>query len=170
MTAVVMIVMLLGGALIQSLAPPVGWLGEAKAPVLAAVAVCYALGPSEGRMLAAALGAGLIQDALSPIPLGYSALWLCVAGFLIHRTRGIIFSDSWAGAAVLGAAVAGGITVAIYFSLTMGDEEWIRYGWTWVIRKAGGTAALGAGVTPPLFFVITRVERALGIEWREAAS
>jgi rod shape-determining protein MreD len=149
--------------LLQSLAPPVEWLGHAKAPCLLAVPVYYALARPRRLMLAAAVGAGLMQDALSMLPLGCSVLCFSAAGLLIHRFRETIAADSLLLASLLGLAAAGAVTLATGGILLLDEESGFAFRPAWLAIRVLGAAVLGAAAVPILVRGIGVLEQLVGL-------
>ena len=162
MTMVVMIVALFSSAVAQSLVPPLVWLAQAKAPFLFGLVVYYALMRPGKIMVTAAFAAGLLHDALSFVPLGYTSLFFCAAGFLIFRFRDVVVADSPWTAALVGSVLAGAITPATYWALAS-DGGGRDFPLWWVGIKSAGTALLGLAAIPVVFAVFLKVERLLGI-------
>lgn len=78
-------VMAFAVALERSMAP-LAWAGESPMPLLPAVAACYVLTTSYGRMISACVLAGLFRDAFSPAtPLGCSSLLFLLAGVVVRE-------------------------------------------------------------------------------------
>ena len=79
MMAIAMLLVIAASLLLQSLLPPVAFLGHAKVPVVMSVVVYYALTYKRTPMLIAGLAAGIVYDAMSVVPLGWSSFWFCVS-------------------------------------------------------------------------------------------
>lgn len=158
-----MLVMMLLGGVLQAVLPTAAWLGEVRPPVLLSLTVYYALTRREPP-LAAALIAGLIQDALGPVPLGLSSILFCAVALLVHRHRGSIFSGSGLARLVLGAAAAALTTAGLYLLLSAGGV--FRLPVSRAFLKIASAALLGGLLAPLVCDRMDRFERMLGI--REA--
>lgn len=161
-----MALLLLLAALAQSLVPAVASLGSAKMPFLLGVTVYYALTHKRGMVVAAALLAGTMQDSLSLLPVGFSALCFVVFGLAIHHAREVLFRDSPFTVAVLGAGLAAAGTLLMYAMLRLGTETAAVPLW-WLGLKMGGNALLGVVAVPLVWLVAGTLERHVGVEHEE---
>lgn len=94
MIGVILAVLLVAAGLSQDIIPGPLVLGQVKAPVLLALVLYYALGHSRVTLLWAAILGGILQDSLSLVPIGYSALSFCLVGLWLHRFRKTLFTQS----------------------------------------------------------------------------
>lgn len=163
MMAAVMVFLLLAAGVVQSLTPAAAWLASTKTPLLLGVAVYYALAHGRGAAAAAAAIAGLLQDSLSLIPVGYSALCFVAFALTVHRLRGVLFRDSVVTVAALGAVLGALTTLALYAMLRMGPNMAAVPGW-WLLLKLCGSALLGMLAAPVVWGVAGAIERQVGIE------
>ena len=163
MTAVVMIFLLLVAGVLQSLTPAVVWLASSKTPFLLGVTVYYAFTHSRGVTAAAAVLAGVLQDSLSLIPVGYSAFCLAGFAFALHHWRGVLFRDSPLTVAVAGAVLGALMTLALYVMLLLGTET-VSVPWWWLLLKMAGSGLLGLLAAPVVWAVARWIERHAGIE------
>jgi len=166
MTPVVLLLALIGAAVVQVLAPAHAALGQVKAPALLAVVVYYALNRRFAVTMTAALLAGVLQDALSLVPLGYSSLLFMGAGAAMSRYREQMESESVVTAAFFGAATAA--VVAVLMSLLLAHAG--RFVWRPgpVVLRVAGSAVLGLVVTPAVFLVVGGLDRRVGnVEQKE---
>lgn len=166
MTVAVMALLLLVSALLQSLTPAVAFLASAKMPFLLAVPIYYALTHGRGMVVAAAILAGLMQDSLSLLPIGYSALCFVMAGLAIHHSRESLFRDSPFTVSALGGGAAALETLVMYGMLRMGTEAAPVPLW-WLGLKMGGHALLGMVVTPVVWLLASLAERHVGVVHEE---
>ncbi len=166
MTLAVMALLLLVAALLQSLTPAVALLASAKMPFLLAVTIYYALKHGRGLVMAAAIMGGLIQDSLSLLPIGYSALCFVAAGLIIHHARESLFRDSPFTVAALGGGVAALETLVMYVMLRVGTEVAPVPLW-WLGLKMGGRVLLGMAVTPLVWGLAGLAERHVGVVHEE---
>ncbi len=166
MRVALMALLLLVSALIQSLTPAVACLASAKAPFLLAVTIHYALTSSRRMVVAAAILGGLIQDSLSLLPIGYSALWFAAAGLAIHHTREFLFRESPFTVAALGAVGAALGTLAMYGMLRLGTDVAPAPLW-WLGLKMGGDALLGLVAAPLVWVLAGGIERHVGVGHEE---
>lgn len=162
MTPVIMALMMMAGAVAQSVAPPFTVLAQAKVPVLMSLVIYYALARERGVMVCSAITAGLIEDALSFSPLGYTACLFCVIGFMLNRVKDVVASDSPFAAAFLGGLLGGSAALVTYFLLGFDETGGAQSTLGWMTVRTLGAGLLGALVTPLTVLVMRRVERLLG--------
>lgn len=161
MSAALLIALVLGGALAQTLLPNIGWAGDSPVPLLTALALVYALRASPGFALAAALLAGVCQDSLSLMPLGYSSFGFGLCALVVQRYRDLMVVDSWFTHVVLGAVCGFAVNLLTGVFLVAGGMAEVS-AWHLAIRTAGA-AVLTALVTPLVFAVVRHVEGRLGL-------
>jgi rod shape-determining protein MreD len=163
MTAMVMAFLLMLAGVLQSLIPAADWLASSKTPFLLAVAIYYSLTHTRGVTATAAILAGVMQDSLSRIPVGYSAF--CFVGFAlgVHHLRGVLFRDSLVTVAVLGAGLGALTKLALYAMLLLGTDTVSVPLW-WLLLSMAGSALLGLLVAPLVWLVAGMLERLVGIE------
>jgi len=155
--------LLLVAGVLQSLTPAAAWLASAKTPFLLGVTVYYAFTHGRGATVAAAVLAGVIQDSLSLIPVGYSAFCFAGFAFVLHHWRGVMFRDSAFTVAVVGAALGALMTLVLYVMLLLGTEMAGVPVW-WLILKMAGSGLLGLAAAPLVWAVAGLIERHAGIE------
>jgi rod shape-determining protein MreD len=160
MTWAIMLAGLLAAAVGQGAWPAAAWMGGVKAPFLLALTLYYALTRQTPVMLGACFLAGVLQDALSPIPLGYSSFCFCVAGWLAGRLRDLVMSDSLVTQVVLGASAAGAVTLVMAGLLAQAGLLVCPPGR--LALRALGAVALGAAATPLVFVALGALDRLVG--------
>ena len=155
-----LLVVLICGGVLQAVLPTWALFGRAPAPVLTALVIYYALTRSRTAVLWIAVLAGVVQDALGLIPLGYSSFCLCLVALLFHRYRDEVFV--WAGVThmVFGGIAALGVTLAQALLLGFGAEVAVSAGD--VARKALGAAVLGIATTPLVYVAVEKLDLMLG--------
>jgi len=162
MTALNMTFLLLAAGVLQSLLPAFAWLGSAKPPILLAVALYYAVLHERPAMVAAALLAGVIQDSLSLLPMGYSALAFTLLGWLAHQSRQVVFRESLVTAGLLGAVGGMASTLLLCLMLVLGGD-YVVGSVFWVIRKIIGAGLLGLLTMPLVWRGATALDRLVGV-------
>ena len=168
MNGLVMLVLILGGALVQVVIPGSTALGSAKIPALAAIVVYYALARRRRDMLWAAVLAGMVQDGMGLIPFGYSSFAYCALGLMIARCKELVFVHEMITHMLLGFLMAFGATLLSFFLLT--STGLIEMNVSQAFHKAFGGALLGAVATPFVFRVCERLDRLMGlVESRDSA-
>ncbi|TFG88064.1 MAG: hypothetical protein E4H17_02965 [Gemmatimonadales bacterium] len=128
------------------LIPSYAFMGQARAPMLLALVVYYALNRDLVTMLAASLAAGFLHDALSTIPLGYSVVVFGIVGLAASRCREAITHEHYVPHALLGAVAGFVATLALYGSLRLHGS--IACGPVWALLKAFWTAILAMWCVP----------------------
>jgi rod shape-determining protein MreD len=166
MTMAIMALLLLLAVLAQSLVPAVALLGSVKMPFLLGVPIYYALVHRRGMMVVAALLAGILQDSLSLLPVGYSALCFVMFGLAIYHSREVLFRDSFLTVAVLGSGLAAVGILLVYMMLRLGTET-VAAPWWWLGVKMGGNALLGIMAVPLVWLVAGSLERHVGVGHEE---
>jgi len=147
-----MVFILISSAVLETVLPPCTALGQAKPPLLLSVVLYYALARKPSIMFAAAFLGGCLHDALSPIPLGYSAFCFCCVGWIASRFRSLVLTESPVTPIFFGGVCGFGVTLGLYVLLTLG--ELIRWPVSRVLLKAIGTGILGM-ICALLIFVLT---------------
>jgi rod shape-determining protein MreD len=106
--------LLLTGAAAQTLLPQPAFTGSLEFPLLTGLLIYITLRTSHGRMIYAALLAGILYDAFSPAPLGSALPFFLIIGLAVYAVRNEVFADQLITYTVLGLlAVA---VKVIYFS------------------------------------------------------
>jgi len=160
MTAAIMAVFLIGAAALQAALPAVAWLGHARFPLLPAVALYFALHRKAGTALAAAFLAGFLQDALSPIHLGYSSACFGAMGIAVNRFRTLVIVDSPVTPAVFGFVAGVLVALALYALAVKGDAA--TYSWGDVLWKSMGQGVTGMVATPLVFGLLRLADGLVG--------
>ena len=117
MNVIVLVVAVIACALCQALLPPWEFLGNAKPPVLLGAVMYYALARPRGLAVTAAILAGLLQDALDQIPLGFSVWTFVVLAILVTHYQNKIFGNHWVTHMMLGALASVGMVLTLYVLL-----------------------------------------------------
>ena len=169
MTFILMTLLLMTGATIQTLLPAYAVLGQVKIPILLAFIIYYSLNRNIKTMLIAATLAGIIQDSLSLSPLGYSSAIFIFIGWVISRYRGLVVADSFMTPIVFGAIA--GITTTLMQALLLAHSGLINFNPLWILLRMSGCGFLCALVTPVVFLLSKTLDQAVGnIETRDNAS
>lgn len=167
MNLLVLLFNLIAAAMLQALWPPWAWLGQAPIPFLLGLALFYALAHSEGWMLAAAIGAGLLQDALGEIPLGVSPFCFCLAGLLVARFKAAVFEHDLLPLLLFGAVASAAVSLAL--ALLLRQQELIApLGLLALAGKTLGAGLLGAVVVPVECHLLRALDHLLGTAAPEA--
>jgi rod shape-determining protein MreD len=157
---VAMFFCLVCGSVLQAIFPTWLWLGEAGAPVLLGLVLYYSLAHDDWLMWLTALSAGILQDALGLIPLGYSSFCFCVVAWIVSRFRETVFTGDWPAHIVFGALSSGGVSLFLSIMLSHGGSLMIHPGWA--VLKTFGALLLGAVIVPFEFRLMEALDRTLG--------
>jgi rod shape-determining protein MreD len=155
-----MVLVLLGASLAQVLLPGWSWLGQAKFPFLLSAVLYYALNHRPGVTVAAAFLAGLLQDAFSPIPLGYSTFCFCAVGLTGAAFRGLVITEALPTHLLFGGAASAAVTLALW-GLLAGSEA-VAPPAHWGLLKTLGAGVLGMVTTPAVFAAAGRLDAIVG--------
>ena len=100
-----MLLTIAAGALIQQLLPAWPFFGGMKPPILAALALHYALRRDNRDMWLAVIAAALMRDGLEMGTFGPALLAFPIIGILANRIRTEVFSDGLVSQLIFGAAI-----------------------------------------------------------------
>jgi len=158
-------------AVVQSVLP--GWaaLGEAKMPLLSLAVVYAGLHLSPASAVGIGVFAGLLQDALSALPIGVSCVvYVVLAGILARHAddHGIVRTRTWVLAATLACAGCG-LAFHLYAGLVQGVPRGVRLPALNVL----GTAAAAGVLALPFSLAARRVRRVAPTceaRWKRACS
>ncbi len=147
--------MLVTGALLQTVIPTWTAFASLELPLLTGLIICIALHTDRRRMLYAAVLAGFLHDAFCPAPLGLSIPYFTGLAAGVNWIRDEVFGDQPATYAVLGviAAVFETFYYALIFSLTGLRPV---SGGLLALRLAGGLMA-GAVIVPLISLTVMQL-------------
>ncbi len=160
MNWVVMLISLAGAAYLQLVLPAYSFFGQAKFPFLLAVVLYYALNRETGIAMIAGFFAGVFQDSLSLIPLGFSSMIFFMVVWIAGRFRSVIMLGSMFTPVLFGVVTAPLALLSMYVLLR--SQDLVAYGSGWFLLKLSGGATLAAVVTPVVFCVMRRFEMWVG--------
>ena len=147
------------GALLQQLLPAWPLFGGLKPPVVAAIALHYALRSNRKEMWWAVLFAAVLQDGLDLGTFGPALLSFPAAGLLAYRIRNEIFADGLVSQLVLGALLGLStalITLLIYSATGQRDVPPLQ-----ALVRLVSSIGLGMVTLPLASRSITRIEASL---------
>lgn len=160
MNVAVMIFALLCGATAQAVLPSWTLLGTARPPVLLGVALYYAMTRDREMMLTAAVLAGLLQDALSLIPLGYSSVLFSLVSLMVARFRDLVFVFRGITHLMLGGLSNAFVTLGLGALLVLNRQ--ITFYTGGLLSRLVGALVVGALLTPIIFRIIEFIDVHLG--------
>lgn len=161
MIGVILAVLLVMAGLSQDLIPGPLVLGQVKAPMLLALVLYYALAHSRTTLLWAAILAGILQDSLSLVPIGYSVLVFCLIGLGARRFRSVLFTRSLATAILVGGIASPLALGSIQLLLKLG-EDWSGGSWGGTVMRLVGAAIMGLLTTPLVWGIARAVDERVG--------
>ncbi len=161
MTVISLVFLLLCGTAVQALLPAPYWLGQATAPVMAALVIYAALYRGGAVMMAMALLAGLFQDSLTMIPLGYSSFLFMAGAMILDRYRDIIVLHSAFTHLALTALLHAVATFVL--SLLLLNDGLIAWLPLQLLLKLPGSLALGMVTGPLVIGAALALEEKLGL-------
>lgn len=161
MNVLALIFALIVAALLQALFPASRWTGYAPVPVMVSLVIYYALVRPRSILLLAAVGAGLVEDSLGQMPLGYSVFCYCVVGLVIEHFRDSLLVRQGSTHVMVGALVNLGVTLAIM--LLLAKDGLIVPDVLHTLLRLLGAVLLGAVTAPLVFAVLARLEQTLGM-------
>ncbi len=164
MKGLVMMAVLFFAAFVQAATPAWPQLGYSAFPALTAASVYFGLSRSLGEALCAGFLAGLFQDALSQVPLGFSSLCFCVVVWTVHHFRNEVFIRNGITLVLFGAVANAGVV------LVMGCMLWwmglIRLPVSAFLLKLTGSLMLGGLATPVICLLTDRLYTILGLDYQ----
>lgn len=160
MIVLTMIFGLIMAAVLEAVLPTWTGLGYAHVPLLLGVAVYYAVYYPTVHLLIAAILAGLLQDSLGLVPLGYSAFCFTIVALLVASFREILFIHKHLSHVLVGAICAGSVTLLVYFLLRASGLLVMHF--SQLMLRTMGMAILGAFSVPPVIALMFRLDHMLG--------
>ena len=167
MNALVMPAFLFFGVLVQAMLPPVRLLGSASWPVLFSLVLYFGLARRKVEAMGAAFAAGVLQDALSFVPLGFSSLCYCTAVWMVYRFRDEVFIRDWITHLLVGAVANAGVVLVL--AVLLGWMGLVRWSWPLLSWKVAGSALLGAVTLPVVYPLADQVYLFLGLDYKDQA-
>ena len=161
MTMIAMAFLLLAGSAFQAFFPAMAWVGYSTVPVLLSLVVYFALFRGKVAMLSFALLAGMFQDSMTLIPLGYSSFCFAVCVMVIAKYRDLMMVQSPLTHMVVVAGMHAVVTLLL--SILLVKDGLIPWQPVWLLLKIPGAIVLGL-VTGPVVIAVTRAfEEKLGL-------
>jgi len=164
MTLLMLLFWLIAGGTLQVLVPAWRHMGQPAFPFLLGVVLYAAVNKKARYFVVTAILAGVMADALSLAPLGYSACSFLMAGALAVLLRADFYADKARTVMWFGALCAATSTGTMAFLLRM--KGLISLSSSAIFWRMAGSAVLGAVLIPLLFGLMRGLERRLGT-WEE---
>ena len=158
MSILVITLLLLIGAALQTLLPAWAFIGSLEWPVLTGLLIYISLRTDRARLTYASLLAGVIYDAFSPAPLGTSMPFFLLLGAGLYALREEVFADQLVTYSVLGLLAV--ILKTLYFAVVFSASGLrpLQPGLL-LIRLAGGFI-LGALTAPLVYLALSTARHA----------
>lgn len=154
MTWIVMTCLMIAAAMGQMFVPAFTVLGQVKTPFLMSVVLYYALQREYRVMIVSACVAGILQDTLGQIPLGYSVFCFFLMGVIVSRFQGVVMTETVLTTLFFGGLCAIAVTIGIGGLLA--GVGLVRYPLGRALLKALGAGVLG-GLCTPIVMGVARV-------------
>lgn len=156
---ILMILLLVAGALIQQSLPGLPLSGGLKPPVLACMALHYALRRDNRDMWLVVFSAAILHDGLNPGSFGPALLAFPAIGHLANRIKSEVFADGLVSQLIFGAATGVFTTLTALAVYSVTGQRPAPFGLT--ILRLFGSLWLGAATLPAVSFTINTLEAAL---------
>jgi rod shape-determining protein MreD len=154
---VIVVFMLIICAVLQIGMPGASLFANAKAPFLAAVVVYYASTSSMGTACSVAVAAGLVHDAMSPIPLGYSVLVFGLLALLASELRRVVDLDQWLSRWIVG--LLAGACTTVLFGILLSRNGLVEFGPGALTARVIGTGLMGMPLVPLVYATASGLHR-----------
>jgi rod shape-determining protein MreD len=158
MSSLLITLLLLFGAAVQTLLPPWAFFGSSEWPVLTALLITISLRASRVRLIYAALLAGVLYDAFSPAPLGTSIPFFVLLGLGLYALRDEVFADQLVSYIVLGLLAV--LLKTVYFTAVLSASGLRPLQPGLLAVRLGGSLILGALTAPLVYLVFAGLRRA----------
>jgi rod shape-determining protein MreD len=160
MTQLAIAFALMLASVLQAMLPTTLWTGWAPAPIMAGLVIYFALLRPRAIALEVALLAGLLEDSLGQMPLGYSSFCYAVAALIVEHFRETVIVRQWTTHVMFGALVSLGVT-AFTFAL-LAKDSLIAPDLGHVLLRLVGAFLLGGVAAPLAFAGMEALDRTLG--------
>jgi rod shape-determining protein MreD len=160
MNHVVIMLSLLLAAVLQTVWPAWESMGSSRLPLFVSVVLYYTLTRSTIEAVTVALLAGLFQDALSGVPLGYSSFVFVLITAFLNQFKDLLFAYQVLTQVFFGAVACCLSTVILYILLRYGGHVQVMPGL--LFGKFVGSLVLGMIVVPLTCRVLEGFDRSLG--------
>jgi rod shape-determining protein MreD len=154
---VIVVFMIILCAVLQIGMPCASLFANAKAPFLAAVVVYYGASGSMATACSVAVAAGLIHDAMSPIPLGYSVLVFGLLALLSSELRRVVDMDQWIARWIMG--LLAGASTTVFFGVLLSRHGLVECGPGALTARVIGTALMGMPLVPLVYATASGLHR-----------
>jgi len=161
------VMVMIGATLLQALLPDWAVLSHARYPVLLGVVLYFALNHNLWIVIPVAFAAGLIQDGLGFVPLGYSSLLFCGVALVAAHYRQLVLADAAITAIFFGGIASLTVSLSLYLLLLSGG--YISCSGTTALVRILGSGLLGTITVPAVFVCMKLLYHALDLQEKEDA-
>jgi len=163
--AMLLSLVLLGAALLQASFD--GWavLGFARPPLLLATVLYYALNYPRWIGIITAFCAGMLLDAMSFVPLGYSAFLFSLIALIAGHYQKLVLSEAVVTATVFGGISGFLLNTLLYILLTASGT--LKCGAGSAALQIFGATLLSVLTVPPVFLLLKAVHNGLDLRQKE---
>jgi cell shape-determining protein MreD len=149
--------LLLSGALLQTLLPPWNVFSAMELPILTGLLIFIALHTERTEMFYAAVLTALLHDALCPAPVGLSIPFFVLLAAGIHRIHKEVFGDLFATYAIFGAGAA--LLDAVYYGLIFAVSDLRPVSFRFLLLRLAGGLIAGVLVIPLMALILSKFTR-----------
>jgi rod shape-determining protein MreD len=158
MNRLLITLLLLLGASIQTLLPPWAFLGSPEWPVLTGLLITIALHTDRSRLIYASLLSGLLYDVFSPAPVGTAMPFFLLLGTGLYALKDEVFSDQIVSYIVLGLLVV--LLKTAYFSLVFFASGLRPLSPALLAVRLGGSLLVGILTVPLVYLAVSAFRHA----------
>lgn len=145
--------LLIVGALIQTMLPHWAVTGSLDWPVLTCLLMVTVLHADLGTVIYASVLAGFLYDSLSPAPLGISMPFFLLLGVGLHALKTEVFADQPITYCILGLLAVSLKTLWLFLAYALGGLRPVQPGLL-LVRLAGGLL-LGILTAPAVYLSVS---------------
>lgn len=156
---ILMLFTIAAGALLQQFLPAWPVFGGIKPPILAALAMHYALRRNNKDMWLAVFAAAIMQDGLDIGSFGPALVAFPVIGMVANRIRNEVFADGLVSQLFFGAVIGFFTTFTTLLIYTATGQRPFHFGMS--ILRLFSSFALGLATLPLVSITTTKLEKAL---------
>ena len=159
MNAAVMLFAVIVGAVLHA-ALPAAWLGGTPLNPMLGIVIYYALMHGRLAMLGAAIVAGLIEDGMGMMPLGYSSFAYCLVGWMVEEFREVVLVREVPTHVLFGSLGACCSSLAEWLLLV--KDGLVQPEPLVLLIRLLGSALAAAIVVPLVFALMVRIDTLVG--------
>ena len=158
MNIVLITLLLMLGAAVQTLVPCWVFAGNAEWPILTALLIYISLRVSDSYLVYTALLTGLLYDSFSPAPLGSAMPFFLLLGAGLYMLRDEVFADEVVSYVLIGLSAL--LLKTVYFTLLFAVNGLRPLQWGMLAGRLAGGLVLGAFIVPMVYLTLTALRHA----------